>query len=104
MKNVVDVLAFELAGHDCSHVYHRGFRHLLRLVQIRLLGCGGVSHGLGGTNKLLVCHETMSSIGIIFLLMSSVVGGRSDVAMLFLARIRVRFAEFCLMRIRKDFA
>jgi hypothetical protein len=76
MKNVVDVLVFELAGHDDSRVHQRDFRHLFQLVQIRLHGCGGVSHGLGGTNKLLVCHETISSIGIIF---NDVVGGRWQV-------------------------
>jgi hypothetical protein len=104
MKNVVDVLVFEPAGHDGSRVYQRSFHHLFRVVQIRLLWCGGISHGLGGTNKLLACHETMSSIGIIFIDVvvgrSWLVGGRSMSQCCFLqgfesdSRIFARFTNY----------
>jgi len=65
MKNLVDVVFRSrwprLQSRLKKELWPSTRLEPLVLAKSRLLGCGGVSHGLVGTDKVLVCHDTMSS-------------------------------------------
>ncbi len=114
MKDAVDVICCLLSSKTLVTTVVAFFKEAKLLPSVpsgttwwtgpSVVRCGCVSHSLGGTNKLLACHETMSSIGIIFIDVvvgrSWLVGGRSMSQCCFLqgfesdSRIFARFTNY----------